>query len=102
MRTLTTTGALGVAKACFGSDLSRVAELGVLWLNASLTVRAHKAGSHSKKGWESFTAEALRQVLAREDCAGIVFMAWGLSAQKTCDSIGIDEVSALTKGPDGE
>ncbi|EKM83489.1 hypothetical protein AGABI1DRAFT_32274 [Agaricus bisporus var. burnettii JB137-S8] len=72
-------------------DLSRVAELGVLWLNASLTVRAHKAGSHSKKGWESFTAEALRQVLAREDCAGIVFMAWGLSAQKTCDSIGIDE-----------
>lgn len=75
------------------SDLSRVAELGVLWLNTSLTVRAHKAGSHAKKGWETFTAEVLRKVLARQDHPGVVFMAWGLPAQKTCDSIGVDEVS---------
>ncbi|KAF5356238.1 hypothetical protein D9756_004176 [Leucocoprinus leucothites] len=71
-------------------DLSHVAELGVLWLNTSLTVRAHKAGSHSKKGWETFTAEILRKVLAREDHPGVVFMAWGLPAQKTCDAIGVD------------
>lgn len=77
------------------SDLSRVAELGVLWLNTSLTVRAHKAGSHSRKGWETFTAEVLRKVLAREDHPGVVIMAWGLPAQKTCHAIGVDEVSAL-------
>lgn len=74
------------------SDLSAVAKQGVLWLNASLTVRAHKAGSHARKGWESFTAEAIRAVLQRKDQPGVVFMAWGLHAEKTCDKIGIDEV----------
>ncbi|KXN83628.1 Uracil-DNA glycosylase [Leucoagaricus sp. SymC.cos] len=76
-------------------DLSRVAELGVLWLNTSLTVRAHKAGSHSNKGWETFTAEVLRKILARKDHAGVVFMAWGLPAQKTCDAIGVDQKKHL-------
>ena len=75
------------------SDLSAVAKQGVLWLNASLTVRAHKAGSHARKGWETFTAEAIRAVLQRKDTqSGVVFMAWGLHAEKTCDKIGIDEV----------
>ena len=77
----------------FLSDLSAVAEQGVLWLNASLTVRAHKAGSHARKGWEIFTAEVIRAVLQRKDTqSGVVFMAWGLHAEKTCDKIGIDEV----------
>jgi uracil-DNA glycosylase len=57
-----------------------------------LTVRAHKAGSHARKGWEAFTAEAIRAVLQRKDQPGVVFMAWGLHAEKTCDKIGIDEV----------
>ena len=75
------------------SDLSAVAKQGVLWLNASLTVRAHKAGSHARKGWEIFTAEVIRAVLQRKDTqSGVVFMAWGLHAEKTCDKIGIDEV----------
>jgi uracil-DNA glycosylase len=75
------------------SDLSAVAKQGVLWLNASLTVRAHKAGSHARKGWEIFTAEAIRAVLQRKDTqSGVVFMAWGLHAEKTYDKIGIDEV----------
>ena len=75
------------------SDLSAIAKQGVLWLNASLTVRAHKAGSHARKGWEIFTAEAIRAVLQRKDAqAGVVFMAWGLHAEKTYDKIGIDEV----------
>ena len=70
-----------------------MAEQGVLWLNASLTVRAHKAGSHSRKGWETFTSEAIRAVLQRNGTQpGVVFMAWGLHAEKTCDKIGIDQV----------
>ena len=36
-------------------NLSRWAEQGVLLLNATLTVRAHQAGSHQNKGWETFT-----------------------------------------------
>ena len=75
------------------SDLSAIAKQGVLWLNASLTVRAHKAASHARKGWETLTAEAIRAVLLRKGTQpGVVFMAWGLHAEKTCDKIGIDEV----------
>ena len=36
-------------------DLHRWAEQGVLLLNATLTVEAHKAGSHQGKGWEELT-----------------------------------------------
>ena len=38
------------------------ARQGVLMLNAVLTVRAHEAGSHSKKGWETFTDAVIRKV----------------------------------------
>jgi uracil-DNA glycosylase len=73
-------------------DLSLIAKQGVLWLNTSLTVRAHKAGSHSKKGWETFTAQVVRTVLNRKDndFSGVVLMAWGLPAQKTFATIGIN------------
>jgi len=77
---------------CALSDLTTLAKLGVLWLNTSLTVRAHKAGSHSGKGWETFTAKALKAVVSRPGSNGVVFMAWGLPAQKTCEKIGIDKV----------
>ncbi|KAG6903182.1 hypothetical protein C0995_002725 [Termitomyces sp. Mi166 len=78
----------------FPSDLTALAKLGVLWLNTSLTVRAHKAASHANKGWETFTAQVIRAVMNRNGEAdqGVVFMAWGLPAQKTCAKIGIDEV----------
>ena len=78
----------------YASDLSPIAKQGVLWLNTSLTVRAHKAGSHARKGWETFTSQVIRAVLKREmaEQQGVVFMAWGLPAQKTFSSIGIDEV----------
>lgn len=61
-------------------SLDRWAEQGVLLLNATLTVRAHQAGSHQKKGWEQFT-DAVIQALAREQ-EGIVYMLWGNYAQK--------------------
>lgn len=72
-------------------DLTPLAKLGVLFLNSSLTVRAHKANSHSKKGWEQLTTAALRAVAHRED-AHVVFLAWGAPAQATCKAVGIDEV----------
>ncbi|KAG6911439.1 hypothetical protein DXG01_014513 [Tephrocybe rancida] len=78
-------------------DLSTLAKLGVLWLNTSLTVRAHKAASHANKGWETLTGQAVRAVMEhnRDAGRGIVFMAWGLPAQKTCAKLGIDEVRAF-------
>ena len=59
-----------------------------------LTVRAHKANSHQRKGWEQFTAAAIRAVVQSKPVAGpgVVFMAWGLPAQKTIKALGIDEV----------
>ena len=61
-------------------DLSRWAEQGVLLLNATLTVRAHSAGSHQEKGWEQFTDAAIR---ALSDCREhLVFMLWGNYAKQ--------------------
>ena len=41
-------------------NLTRWAEQGILLLNATLTVRAHQAGSHQNRGWETFTDAAIR------------------------------------------
>ncbi|MBQ9286717.1 MAG: uracil-DNA glycosylase [Bacteroidaceae bacterium] len=56
-------------------DLSRWARQGVLLLNATLTVRRGQAGSHQRRGWETFTDAAI-SALARER-EHIVFMLWG-------------------------
>jgi len=56
-------------------DLSGWAEQGVLLLNATLTVRAHQAGSHQRHGWELFTDAAIRELSQRR--SGIVFLLWG-------------------------
>lgn len=56
-------------------DLSGWAEQGVLLLNATLTVRAHQAGSHQRHGWEQFTDAAIRELSDRR--RGIVFLLWG-------------------------
>ena len=60
-------------------DLTRWAKQGVLLLNATLTVRAHQAASHQRKGWEEFTDAAIR-VLAAQD-RPMVFILWGKPAQ---------------------
>ena len=60
--------------------LLRWAKQGVLMLNATLTVRAHQAGSHQKRGWEKFT-DAIIQKLSEEK-EGIVFLLWGGPAKK--------------------
>lgn len=61
-------------------NLDRWAEQGVLLLNATLTVRAHEAASHSGRGWEIFTDAIVRALAERK--SGIVYMLWGSYAQK--------------------
>jgi uracil-DNA glycosylase len=60
-------------------SLEKWSHQGVLLLNAVLTVRAHQAASHAKKGWETFTSQAIAK-LSREQ-EGIVFILWGKYAQ---------------------
>jgi uracil-DNA glycosylase len=60
--------------------LQKWAEQGVLLLNATLTVRAHQAGSHQGKGWETFTDAAIQAI--NEQKEGVVFMLWGSYAQR--------------------
>ena len=61
-------------------NLTRWANQGVLLLNATLTVRAHQAGSHQKKGWEEFTDAAIRALAEQRE--HLVFILWGAYAQK--------------------
>jgi uracil-DNA glycosylase len=61
-------------------DLVRWSRQGVLLLNATLTVRAHQAGSHQNKGWETFTDSVVHALAEKK--SGIVFMLWGSYAQK--------------------
>jgi len=61
-------------------NLEHWAEQGVLLLNAILTVRASKAASHRKKGWETFTDAVIK--LISEEKEQIVFLLWGKYAQK--------------------
>lgn len=56
------------------------AEQGVLLLNATLTVRAHQAGSHQGHGWEELTDAAIRQLSTQRE--GLVFILWGAYAQR--------------------
>uniref|UniRef100_F1KYC9 Uracil-DNA glycosylase n=1 Tax=Ascaris suum TaxID=6253 RepID=F1KYC9_ASCSU len=56
------------------------ARQGVFMLNATLTVEAHKANSHSGIGWQTFTDEVIR-IISRER-KGVVFLLWGGFAQK--------------------
>ena len=56
-------------------NLERWAKQGVLLLNATLTVRAHQAGSHQKKGWEQFTDAVIHLVADRLE--HVVFILWG-------------------------
>ena len=61
-------------------DLLSWADQGVLLLNATLTVAAHRAASHQGRGWETFT-DAVVRILA-EGRDGLVFILWGASAQR--------------------
>jgi uracil-DNA glycosylase len=61
-------------------NLDAWANQGVLLLNATLTVRAHQAGSHQNQGWEMFTDAVIRAL--SEERENLVFILWGNYAQK--------------------
>lgn len=56
-------------------NLIQWAKQGVLLLNATLTVRAHQAASHQKKGWEQFTDAVINKI--NEHKESVVFLLWG-------------------------
>ncbi|MCQ2333034.1 MAG: uracil-DNA glycosylase [Paludibacteraceae bacterium] len=61
-------------------NLQHWADQGVLLLNATLTVRAHQAGSHQNKGWEELTDAAIAALNQRRE--HLVYMLWGSYAQR--------------------
>ena len=61
-------------------DLLSWTDQGVLLLNATLTVAAHRAGSHQGRGWETFTDAVVRALAERRE--HLVFILWGSYAQK--------------------
>jgi len=79
-----------------GGNLKRWAEQGVLLLNATLTVRAHQAGSHQKKGWEIFTDEVIKILSAQKE--GLIFLLWGGFAKKKASIIDPSKHHILTSG----
>ncbi|XLS30991.1 uracil-DNA glycosylase [Flavobacteriaceae bacterium M23B6Z8] len=77
-------------------DLEKWARQGVLLLNATLTVRAHQAGSHQNKGWEVFT-DAVIDTLSKEK-EGVVFLLWGGYAKKKGAVVNKAKHHVLTSG----
>jgi len=69
---------LGIPVPAHG-NLEKWADQGVLLINATLTVRDSQAGSHQKRGWETFTNRVI-EVVSQEK-SGIVFLLWGRFAQ---------------------
>lgn len=78
-------------------NLGKWADSGVLLLNASLTVRAHEAGSHQGKGWERFTDTAIQRLA--ENREGLAFMLWGSFAQRKEQLIPKDRGHLILKAP---
>ena len=77
-------------------NLTRWANQGVLLLNATLTVRAHQAGSHQKKGWEQFTDEVISIISSAKE--NVVFLLWGGYAKKKGLKIDKSKHCVLTCG----
>lgn len=66
-------------------NLEAWAKQGVLLLNASLTVRAGEANSHSKQGWLTFTNSCIEYINQQRE--GVVFLAWGRFAHDVCSKV---------------
>jgi uracil-DNA glycosylase len=77
-------------------NLERWANQGVLLLNATLTVRAHEAGSHQGYGWERFTDSVIKTL--SEEKEQLVFLLWGGFAKKKVKFINGDKHHILTSG----
>ncbi len=77
-------------------NLERWAKQGVLLLNATLTVRAHEAGSHQNKGWEKFTDAVIQTISDKKE--NVVFLLWGGYAKKKGAKIDRSKHCVLTSG----
>ena len=77
-------------------NLERWAKQGVLLLNATLTVRAHNAGSHQKKGWETFTDSVIQSISDKKE--NVVFLLWGGFAKQKTKLIDTSKHHVLTTG----
>ena len=77
-------------------NLERWADQGVLLLNATLTVRAHEAGSHQKKGWETFTDAVIKKL--SDEKQDLIFLLWGGFAKKKAKLIDENKHHILTSG----
>ncbi|GAA4301850.1 uracil-DNA glycosylase [Aestuariibaculum suncheonense] len=77
-------------------NLERWADQGVLLINATLTVRAHEAGSHQRKGWEVFTDEVIKTISEQKE--EVVFLLWGGYAKKKVKLIDGEKHSVLISG----
>jgi uracil-DNA glycosylase len=77
-------------------NLERWAKQGVLLLNATLTVRAHNAGSHQNKGWEQFTDSVISLISKKKE--HVVFLLWGGFAKKKGKKIDTTKHCVLESG----
>ncbi len=77
-------------------NLERWAEHGVLLLNATLTVRESEAGSHQKKGWETFTDAVIQKISDEKE--NMVFLLWGGFAKKKGSKINRTKHHVLETG----
>ena len=77
-------------------NLSPWANQGVFLLNATLSVRAHQAGSHQKQGWEVFTDQVIQTISKQKE--GVVFMLWGGYAKKKAQLIDSSKHLILSSG----
>lgn len=77
-------------------NLIRWAQQGVLLLNATLTVRAHQAGSHQNKGWEKFTDAVIQKISDAKE--NVVFLLWGGYAKKKGAKVDTAKHLVLTSG----
>ena len=72
------------------------AKQGVFLLNATLTVQAHQAGSHQKKGWETFTDKVIQTISSKKE--GVVFLLWGGFAKQKSKLIDTSNHLILSSG----
>lgn len=77
-------------------DLSPWAAQGVFLLNATLSVRAHQAGSHQKQGWEEFTDHVIETISTHKEA--VVFLLWGGFAKQKAKLIDGSKHLILSSG----
>lgn len=77
-------------------NLERWAKQGVFLLNATLTVRAHEAGSHQKQGWETYTDAVIKTISDKKE--NVIFLLWGGFAKNKMKLIDTTKHHVLTSG----